>query len=242
MGLLLSTVCPSRLSLAALLPLLGFFLGLFPNRYTDPDGTSPQAVDPDLKLYQKAAGYNLENRAKYGYDPEGMLKDPHLSPKMVYEADAALTDFMRKYGDQYQAKITRGFDPGHEHPIYNLGLGFDVKLYDKEGRFITSDDRPDLYHKLAESAVDRGFRPHTYGNGYEDRLGFYYMPHDSAISYSLGYGNFTQEQKNVKLFVRSLLNKPHIKDMQDARKAIWKMAHGSYWRYRYGYYNAIKPK
>jgi hypothetical protein len=41
MGLLLSTVCPSRLSLAALLPLLGFFLGLFPVRNVDPSGHDP---------------------------------------------------------------------------------------------------------------------------------------------------------------------------------------------------------
>jgi RHS repeat-associated protein len=212
-----------------------------PGRYTDPDGTEPEDRQ-SMRELRIQAGKNLENRQQYGYDPEGLLKNPRLSPTMVFQADIALSNFIQQHGDQYQVRVTQGYAANDPDPNYKLGLAIQVKIYDKEGRFVHPKGgfrEDDPYMMLTAVTHEKGFQATTYlpssihqGHALlvQDPNGFLpgIDPHIDGVN-------------RADALINEILTRPNVYHMQDIRKQIWKAAHGSYWRQRYAYWHPIMP-
>ena len=149
---------------------------------------------------------------------------------------------MAEYGDVYQARVTLGYKPADQSPEHNLGLDIQIKVYDKQGRFVEGpefawDDNP--YEVIERLGLQHGFLP---GDSRPEavRNSGYTMRQD-PVGYLWSLGTAKAKMYADKL-VKDMYKRPNVHHMQDVRKQIWKAAHGSYWRHRYAYRHPIKPK
>jgi hypothetical protein len=113
----------------------------------------------------------------------------------------------------------------------------DVKLYDKQGRYI---DPAGLAGKVAYMLFAKGAQ----SSGFTTSL---VTPEDGQSYLRLQYtpnqpGYVAQNGKLATAHEVNYNRKAMNWHMQDLRKYVWKVAHGAYWRQRYALWHPIKPK
>ncbi|MCB0112185.1 MAG: hypothetical protein KDE53_39955, partial [Caldilineaceae bacterium] len=137
-----------------------------PNRYTDPDGTEPEALEKvSMKGLQSVAAGFAQTQKEYGYDPEKLLRNPRLSPEMTWQLKGAMSEYhlMRNEANHRDrwvtARVTRAFDSSDRGSIYDMGGGADVQIFDKQGRYIDPQSKQGQteYAAFTRQAESYGF-------------------------------------------------------------------------------------
>ncbi|RIK31091.1 MAG: hypothetical protein DCC55_36705 [Chloroflexi bacterium] len=220
-----------------------------PGRYTDPDGTEPKssAQGASMEFLREHAGYLEKSAAEYGYDPDKLLRNPRLSPEMIWQLKDTMAHYhiVQQKGDldtllngvASTAQVVRAFDSSDRGSIYDLGIGLDVKIYDRQGRYVdpTSDQGQKEYATFTGMATRRGFTVSMVSS--ENGQGYL------RLQYTPNYPDFVAHNGKIASAheVNSALKAKNW-HMQDLRKWVWRGAHGSYWRLRYAMNNPIRSQ
>jgi hypothetical protein len=133
------------------------------------------------------------------------------------------------------ARVVRGFDSSDSGSIYHMGLGADVKIFDKQGRYVdpTTDEGRSNYALFMKGAEAEGFKASLIASN------------DGQSYIRLQYTPGGWDRNDGKLITNTEVKAHRTQmnwHMQDLRKHFWKAAHGSYWRLRYAMNNPIRPK
>jgi len=222
-----------------------------PGRYTDPDGTEPEKTEKlTMKQLQSWAGVMVANEATIGYDPEKQLRNPRLSPEMVWQLRSTMSYYHQDDGimqggtngtagpDWTTVRVTRGYDGSDPGSIYHLGIGVDVQIYDKQGRYVdpTSDQGSKNYALYMKRAEEHGFTTSLItGDDGQSYIRLQYTP-NAPRDYRAPDGKLTNRAV-INLNLRTMKW-----NMQDLRKHVWRQSAGSYWRLRYAMAHPIRPK
>jgi RHS repeat-associated protein len=220
-----------------------------PGRYTDPDGTEPKATEQQsMKSLQGWAGLMLQSADRWGYDPDKLLSNPRLSPEMVWQLRNSMSYYYQDEGlmagtngdtgpGDTTVRVVRSFDNSDRGSIYDLGVGADVKLYDKEGRYM--DPRT-----IAGTAAYGLFMKGAQKVGFSASV---VTPEEGQsyirLQYTPNYPGYQNHEGKLATAREVNYNLKKMGwNMQDLRKHVWRQAHGSYWRYRYALAHPIRPK
>ncbi|MEZ4735444.1 MAG: SpvB/TcaC N-terminal domain-containing protein, partial [Caldilineaceae bacterium] len=222
-----------------------------PGRYTDPDCTEPKGYEKiSMAELQREAGQLEKGQTQYGYDPEKLLSNPRLSPEMVWQLRGSLNNYhygqegtssgpSGKTGDVWaMARVVRGFDGADRGSIYDLGIGADVKIFDKQGRYLdpTSDLGQKEYGMMMYTAKNAGFTTSLItGDDGQSYIRLQYTP-NAPRDYRAPDGKLTNRE-TISLNLRTMKW-----NMQDLRKHVWRQSAGSYWRLRYAMAHPIRSK
>ena len=221
-----------------------------PGRYIDPDGTEPKEYEKaSMKGLRTIAGALEADRKKLGYDPEKLLSNPRLSPEMVWQLQRTMSTYHVDDGlmagtdatagpGWTTAHVMGGYNDADPGSIYHLGIGVDIQIFDKQGRYVdpTSDEGQQNYATYMRRAEQHGFTTSllTSDEG-QSYIRLQYTPR-APRDYRAPDGKLTSRavlNQNLRVM------KWH---MQDLRKHVWKQSAGSYWRLRYAMAHPIRRK